>query len=263
MSHFVGLVITTPDCNLDVDECLDKYWEENEVSEYCVGEVDEFDKLQFILYYSKKYKYNAIVAEWVEKLGIELEEFDNASAYGWRNKDGFVKYVKENYPTLLPQFAKKFKVHGEDWNGNRWRKDGKKWFEYSTYNPDSKWDWWCMGGRWDCALKTKAGEFVNAALLGEIDWSPFTDDDYEKEWKVNDWTGEKYRPLKEDVRWHLTEDKPPFCVIIDGTWYEKGEMGWWGMTSNEKDDNLWESEFKKLIETLPPSSEVVLADFHI
>ena len=40
-----------------------------------------------------------------------------------------------------------------------------------------------------------------------------------------DWRGNEYRKLKDSVQYHYTENDVPFCVIIDGVWYERGKMG--------------------------------------
>ncbi len=66
--------------------------------------------------------------------------------------------------------------------------DGR-WHALSTYNPNSKWDWWTVGGRWSgCVLKVKDGAngalgspgvfgrgevqpgWVDEALKGDVDW---------------------------------------------------------------------------------------------
>jgi hypothetical protein len=114
----------------------------------------------------------------------------------------------------------------------------------STYNPDAKWDWYVIGGRWSNYLYLKErdeeGERLTAdyAYFDEVDW------DYMIEMN------------------HI-----PFCFVDwDGDWHEKGEMGWFAMTKNEKDDDSWVDEFKAYIETLKNvefQGEVTVIDFHI
>ncbi len=55
----------------------------------------------------------------------------------------------------------------------------------------------------------------------------------------------------------------PFAILKDGKWYEKGEMGWWGMIRNEKDKNKWYEEFDKLIKELDPDTLLSVYDCHI
>jgi hypothetical protein len=52
-----------------------------------------------------------------------------------------------------------YKKNGRSWNNNAWEKseDGV-WQEWSTYNSDSKWDWYTVGGRWAGLLKLKKGK---------------------------------------------------------------------------------------------------------
>jgi hypothetical protein len=66
----------------------------------------------------------------------------------------------------------------------------------TTYNPDSQWDWWVIGGRW------------------------------------NGWLS-RTNQLK--ARTAAQKGKFPFAVVTpDGVWHDKGKMSWWGMASDKK-----------------------------
>ena len=111
----------------------------------------------------------------------------------------------------------------------------------STYNPNSKWDWYCVGGRWNGFLVLKErredGSIieVNEAYFNEIDW------DYMKEW-----------------------NRIPFCFVNeDGEWYEKGEMGWFAITTNEMEADTWQATFEEYINTVEDDCLVTVVDFHI
>ena len=267
MSHFTGLVILTPSYleKHDLEESLDKYCEHNSVPKYSEGEVSDYEKVKFIHFY----KFNdgtidqahdikdlqSIIYERLRKDG-KIEAVDQNSHYtlGWYleqalTKEGYQKALieifNELYPTLFDQFDKIYKKYGEDWNDNRWRVNPEtgKWESYTTYNPNSKWDYYVEGGRWDGSLKLKNGEFTNTCLLSEIDWTDFAPEDR--------------------VRWHYTKSSLPFCLVIDGEWIEKGKMGWWAITTDEKSDAVWNEEFFNAINKLPENSEVHLLDFHI
>jgi hypothetical protein len=54
-----------------------------------------------------------------------------------------------------------------------------------------------------------------------------------------------------------------FAVLKDGEWYEKGNMGWWGCVSNEKDPDEWNDMFNKLLNELPDDTLLSLYDCHI
>ena len=77
----------------------------------------------------------------------------------------------------------------------------------TTYNPKSKWDWWVIGGRWD-------GTVPGNAI-----------------------------PVSE-----LTDEIIPFAMVTpDGEWHQKGDMGWWGMTSNEMSEEDWVKEVNGIL----------------
>lgn len=282
MSHFSGLVIITPDCKLSVEECLAKYDENVDVPEYISGEVTDFDKICFLEYYYLSNKGDDIREKFINthknNEGYKtIEEYKTLYPYNWSgdndntrfrvltvndHRDDFIAFFKEECAELFNDFDNKYAEKGDNWNSSRWRinPETNKWCEYSTYNPNSKWDWYVNGGRWNCTIKTKTGELVNECLLGEIDWSPFKPEDYCKTPK-KDWKGEKYYPLKKKVQWHHTTDTVPFCVVINGEWHEKAEMGYWAITTNEKEN--WGEIFAELIKDLPENSECYLMDFHI
>ena len=287
MSHFCGLVILTPQYSEShgMDDSLERYDENIKMPEYSKGDVSASDIANFLIHYNKErsreafYKHfyksrsKSVQSEMREafknQTGRELTENDDDSLwnkfYGWTTymyEYKFGKWFFYQYKFLASLFETLYAEHGEDWNGNRWRKNYAtgKWEEYSTYNPDSKWDWYSVGGRWSNAIKTKSGELVDECLLSEIDLEPFPEDAYED---GTDWLGNPCKKLKEGYEWHYTKNEVPFCLVLDGVWYEKGEMGWWGMTSNEKDDDVWDAEVAKLLESLPEDSEVYNVDFHI
>ena len=57
---------------------------------------------------------------------------------------------------------------------------------------------------------------------------------------------------------------PPICtfaVLMDGNWYQRGEMGWWACISNE--DEEWDSKFKELFENLQEDKLITIVDCHI
>lgn len=56
---------------------------------------------------------------------------------------------------------------------------------------------------------------------------------------------------------------PTFAVVMDGQWYERGQMGWWGIVKDEKDAGTWGKEFNKLIDSLPDDTLLSAYDCHI
>lgn len=214
MSHFIGL-------------CFGDYWESNldaydeglEAEEYIVHTKDE---------------------------AIDIVKQNHAKAYEsaieyLRNSD-ITESSKEYYQSIID---KGLFISYED----AWKKVldwGYKLDDeenlLSTYNPDSKWDWYSIGGRWHAYLHLKELDDngdrvrVDQATFGEIDWDYMIDN-------------------------NIT----PFCFVTeDGEWVEKGEMGWWGMVSNETPGESWKETFKRYINSIEDTDCLVTAiDFHI
>jgi|GEM_PF-4254326 len=55
----------------------------------------------------------------------------------------------------------------------------------------------------------------------------------------------------------------PFAFILNGEWYEKGEMGWWAIVHNEKSENEWNKFFWKKWNEIPDDTLITLVDCHI
>ena len=281
MSHFCGLVILTPEYAEfnGMDDSLAKYDEGMSMPEYRKRDVSDIDKCRFVTHYTKELTDTVLAESFYKSRSKSVQEkmlsdyrkwLGNDDEINWNrfymwavyhNEGKYTKWFKYTFSKQFSTFESLYEQNGDDWNGNTWRKDENGvWAEYSTYNPDSKWDWYTVGGRWRNSIKTKEGELVDACFLSEIDFTPFTEEDYEDS---VDWVGRPCKSLKEGMEWHYTKNDAPFCIILDGVWYEKGKMGWWGMTSNEKDKEVWDKEVAKLLETLPQDSYVYNVDFHI
>lgn len=248
MSHFTGLVILTPEFIKNhfepLEEALEEYDENLEVPEHSTGLVSNYDKCFFLRHsnedivdekfeyriYRRLYRRGKILPFYKQNDWTNRYQYIRCMAN--QDKEYFVRCFLIEYPELFENFEKEYEEKGDEWNGGRWRinPENGKWEEYSTYNPNSKWDWYDEHGRWRGLIKTLDGDSVDYALLEEVDWE-----------KTN----------------------TPFCVVIDGTWYEKGEMGWWAMVSNEIPDDEWDKKFLELVKGLPEDSEVYNIDFHI
>jgi hypothetical protein len=355
MSHFTVLVIGP-----DPEKQLAPFDENLDTPEYCKGEVSEEEKQRFVDYYTEKGK--------------------NPNNLG--------------YDELYP-------IHGQSWDDltNRKNPDTGVWEEFSTYNPNSKWDWFQLGGRWSGLLKLKPkkllpfhlegftpaevnnfvemykenqakfievtakyngktdsirkaiGDIVKSMdelqfpehVIGEKSWmnageeTPrgYADQAYKRDidfegmrneaeaefrasyekvlgifggtipkiehsWetiidKENPFFApmtieekrtfyhnqpallevkkhqeelgyffelDRYQaPLEDLVRQARENAGQTFAILKDGEWYQKGDMGWWAMVSNEKSD--WSSEFAKLLDEIPDDTLISVYDCHI
>lgn len=54
-----------------------------------------------------------------------------------------------------------------------------------------------------------------------------------------------------------------FAVIKDGVWYERGQMGWFGCVSDEKDKGEWHMQYCALLSDLPDDTLLSIYDCHI
>lgn len=373
MSHFTVMVI-----GRDPEKQLAPYNENKETPEYVKEQVTQDEMIRFYEHYSQK--------EQAKKGSTDVN----------------IHMTPESFEQLYTR-------KGRDWNGNMWRKhsDGT-WWEYSSYNPQSKWDWYVLGGRWSghyithlkkqpaqkmlmCEIEGFSTEevknFIEMArkdktkfekvvakyngksekikktvydMIESIDNPPKTIDPWSKKGKSgvgNNETGidaakkgdidfDAIRKKDEEeaaTRWDTThaglkrilgerlnaaiesyeqwdnirerytaEDRDKardyyhaqdvvraynkafpdahpfsggitpflinreryieragessfstFAVLKDGKWYEKGDMGWWGMVSDEKDQDTWNKQVTELLKNLPDDTLISIYDCHI
>ncbi len=149
-------------------------------------------------------------------------------------------------------------------------------------NPNRKWDYWLVGGRYAMRLKVKPGaqghrepaKFVDQARAGDIDWEGMRAKRLAN--RAQWWDEAASRPegvhsMVYGIELEMTreqyiakgEEFSVFAVVKDGRWYERGKMGWWGVVSNEKNKEVWGAEMKKLLDGLPPESLLTIVDCHI
>lgn len=205
-------------------------------------------------------------------------------------------------------------------------------------NPNAKWDWYVVGGRWngyflgkkdvsELASAGRPGAFGGEAEVGRFDQLLKKDIDIEgmraqaAEKAREKWDAVRvkldgeivsWRSFKEvrdehtadgkididkarDVYWaqdgvkHAKEALGPFAygfddyladrdafvasaqnsvlstyaVVKDRQWYQKGEMGWFGMSSDEMTQDEWDKKFMELFDSLPDDTMLTVVDCHI
>jgi len=119
----------------------------------------------------------------------------------------------------------------------------------SERNPQSKWDWYVVGGRWDRGLRNVIP--VKKALDKLAPPEAYNE---KGEWVDGAW--EHYYSLG-----HLT---PRAIVDPDGGWHEKGRMGWFGISEGDRSD--WPQRVETLLRRVAeerPKTVAVVVDFHI
>lgn len=160
-----------------------------------------------------------------------------------------------------------------------------------TYNPDSQWDWWTIGGRWEKIyrerqtetlaawqeqLKAKIADMLDPEALAEM--AAFDADAKAQMealkaaggsgkalWDLQDKLSEKRVELRAYSPWWV-----PYSFVVptlpEGTdfeWLTKGQMGWWGMTDDNMTDVAWLQAMLAATENYDPDSRLVYIDFHI
>lgn len=150
-------------------------------------------------------------------------------------------------------------------------------------NPDARWDWFEVGGRFSNVMPLKGGGTTIEAPLGEIEFGSIPS---RHEEELVFWRkavegilepGENPPfcwPPASDLRRKFANAEDyatahdrfvPWAVVIDGEWYEQGEMGWWCI-SNDPDEaeRKWCLEFyDRFIKDLDPSLLGTIVDCHI
>ena len=190
---------------------------------------------------------------------------------------------KEAYPT--------FEAFMDKYNGYSERDSEMGRYGY-WYNPNTKWDYWSIGGRWSGLLKAKKGNYYNRpgfydqAQIKDIDFSvdPEQYARAERFWEVvveglplRD--GEKkedfsffYNPsyylefyeLKENFSTENAKLKIWALVDPNGEWYEKGSMGWWGMHDGSAETfQSFNEEWDTLLSAISPEYFLTIVDCHI
>lgn len=227
-----------------------------------------------------------------------------------------------------------FDHYASEYQGYTKQKDGRYGY---WHNPNSKWDWYVLGGRWSGYFKMKpdaegiAGRpglmtppaqagYADAALKSEIDFAAMMEEASQKageKWDlvrsiiegcepiqswdhirdqmfpgkidqardfyhnqpavkaISEWNSknnhdlfgidlEAYQATKEEFCLDAARSSfVPFAVLKDGKWYEKGEMGWFGISTNEMSETKWTAQVAQMINELPDDTLISIYDCHI
>jgi len=143
------------------------------------------------------------------KVGDPERPFHSESVY----PEGHIK-VKMPFKNLYPTF----KTFVEGWHGSKRRDPDKKRYGYWE-NPNAKWDWYTLGGRWTGFFKLKS-DVVDAKIgrpgLGADVAPPGTADQAQK--KDIDFEG-----MRNEVGQKAGQEHDRATLIIDGRSFESWE----------------------------------------
>lgn len=245
MSHFPVLVISKSEDEFEITKLLADYDENIEYDPYI-----KYTREEAIEYVRKE---NAEMLAWHKQA---LEKEDNSSAnrkhhLHWYN----IRKERESWTDEQCYEDMHKDYPNTDSDGNL----------LSTYNPNSKWDWWVIGGRFSCEhLRDKnTKEYTDEIWARDLDAQP-DPEEYETRAKWwNDWVEDGDPTLKEQVtfdyspEWYketygdketyaLINSLPIFRAVVtpDGVWHEKGTVGWFGMSYETPEESLdWDVNF--------------------
>jgi hypothetical protein len=208
MSHFIVNLIL-PQNELTIEKI-----------EELLGPYDESKELEPYIYYYKR-DAKKLYQEELSRLKGILDRKD---------KDYKLDVCQKQYDKLKLMTADQY--YDFHFEGKQRDKAGNI---LSTYNPDSKWDWWEIGGRFAGWLLNLAAEKANNNI------------------KNNSCPTEKA----------LKEKKIPFALILpDGKWVERGSMGWWAVVMDEMPEREWDEKVMGYYKKYPRHA-VVQLDCHI
>ena len=213
----------------------------------------------------------------VEELLAPYEENMAVEPYIWLSRQEAIDYARKHYQT-------EGKSDEECWqmvaDGEQTDEDGNI---YSTYNPNSKWDWWTEGGRWGGMLRLH-GEPADSGRVKDLEF-PFDHEAYEhalRFWEVvidhqqakpdeefpTFYTEEYYREHygnRENYARQMAEFSTYAVVTPDGEWHAPGEIGWWGCSSEtgEQAQDWYRNYKERFLDTADPDWTLNLIDCHI
>lgn len=268
MSHFSVLVVGP-----DVDRQLAPFDENIEVPRYMLHtkaelientrrEIEGYAKTTYAEYLSDPKKYAA----------------------GCTNP-GHLRYLENEFPLKLKWTESQ--MYADAVRFYKKHNIGPKGEVYSTRNPQAKWDWHQVGGRFSDRLVVLKGQnTANSAPKGLVDWSKvhLSKSLLQENGRYWDLAFKKVRPTAEEAKWfwerpeYLTRryknrqnyarcnaSFSTWAAIIGGVWYEKGDMGWWGL-SDETDEAAvrWDLGFyDRFVAPLPNDALLTIVDCHI
>ena len=276
MSHFTVIVFGD-----DVVEKLEPYWE-LDLSQ------DEMKEDERAVFQDETEKVKKRFEEEIQEMVVLP---NGKRVFSWEDKNN---EAVETVKIKTSEIYKDWKEFAKEWFD--YVIDGDCCGYYS--NPNAQWDWYVVGGRWrgffihkknpqypdDIVLKSNASLFSSDELKChkracdiirkcDIDietMQRIAVERAEESWKLA--RGNKQQQFIHGVeegitlREHLEGVRKgalvPFAMIdMDGNWHEKGNMGWFGISTNEKDD--WNSIFMEYFNSVPEETLLTLVDCHI
>jgi hypothetical protein len=188
----------------------------------------------------------------------------------------------------------------KEWSGQELDEYGNT---LSTYNPDSKWDWYEIGGRWTGSLKLKRGKKgirgkpgifgdhterdptrCDQCKIKDVNWKVMhkeAQDGVKSTWDtlMNPGDNCMYRPSYVDIQRQLHIDMygtkeeyvkrrgiwTTYALLSESDgWVEPGQMGWFGCSSADtKSRDEYDEKFVQIVKSYPKDTMITVVDCHI
>ena len=284
MSHYtVGVIIDKNKIDNEVESALKKMEEEEKTS-------PTEDDIEFARFLAIKWKVEEALGPFSEDL--EVEPYVDLTVEEVQKKHEQVKnYTEEEMAENINKKELHESLKDVDLETFAQKYYGKELTDkgiMSTYNPNSKWDWYVIGGRWANTLPIKnkisneaihsgySDDMDSCARIEDIVFSKELSDEEIKSYK------KQYEKLKTEGEYYIPEyyirRYPTFEVFLksksefstyalltsDGVWHAPGEMGWFGVSSaTPEQEKEFKSYYNQLIAKENPKNYFVLVDCHI
>ena len=208
-------------------------------------EIEFKDRMQYLEpgkkyrgYYLTKTRKRSKVDVWFEMVKIIRNDGNNTDVV-FKGR-ALIRKIDPPKEILLKEKYPDYETYLREWHGVENIEKQGYW-----NNPDAKWDWYLLGGRWSGdVIKLKEGATGKIGESGAFGNKTGVD-------------RAKYGDI-ENIKNIRT-----FAVVKDGVWYERGKMGWFGITTDEKDEDKWEKQIQELLKDCDNDTLISIYDCHI
>jgi hypothetical protein len=235
----------------------------------------------------------------LEKLLEPYEENERVDPYKHYMSKEDVDMMAKNYGVESTDTESLIKKMIE-WHGAEGGIDEEGLFYWSTYNPQSKWDWWSLGGRWSGRLVLKDGAKgvegrpgvgnnktgIDAAYFKDIDFETMRQNQIKRMEEYYTEFIEKAKvgtdPSIEMGEWiyNIHDDESMEQMIIrkiglgeitasavldENGWHEPHKMGWFGCTYDETETyETWCNKLReRFLSNTTENTIIAMVDCHI
>lgn len=252
--HYTVAVVTKENDEDEVEKLLSPFDENIEVEPY-VGKTKEQ-----IIEENKKFQ---------NKVKEDIEAFKNGT---YNTKDYRVYWLDNETGDIDSYYAKllDLKTDEEMYEFYQEYSDSdfdEKGNELSVYNPNSRWDWYEIGGRWDGFFKLKNGETANVAKISDVVWEgtpedkavarefweqyiegkkPFPGEKPVKAYHKKEYYTSRYNS-KEDFAERFTATHTYAVVTPEGVWKAPGAMGWFSSSEDGQSQAEYDYWFRQFV----------------